>query len=238
MPLPLAWRLLVAALLIAFCVDGEAASPTTEQVYEYRIKHPIFGDVGSYINTVRRNGLHTDVETKIQVTVTILGNVMYRQEAERHERWTDGRLAAFRGVTETNGTRVEISGHTQGNRFIITAPGGTVTAPADVYPTNPWSPRILKATTMMAPATGRLMPGRVVGVTEEDVVRRDGTPARLRRYEIETDKRQVVWFDDQGIARAFRIEESGAMIDFVLVRHTAPGAEAQAEAPPDGSTER
>lgn len=217
----LARRLLLAALPIVFCVDPLSAASVTEQVYEYRIKHPVFGDVGTYINTIKRNGTHTDVETQVRVLVTIVGNVVYRQDAERRERWQNGRLAAFRGVTETNGKRVEVHGRADGDSFVITAPQGIVVAPADVHPTNPWSPRILKAATMMAPATGRLLQGRVVRVTEEDVERRDGTRARLRRYEIETDKRQVVWFDDDGIARAFRIEESGAMIDFVLVRHTA-----------------
>lgn len=196
------------------------------QVYEYQIKHPIFGDVGTYINTVTRNGAYTDVETRIQVKVSIIGNVVYRQDAERRERWKDGRLAGFLGLTDTNGTRVEVRGEARPDGFVITSPAGTVVAPADVHPTNPWSTRILEAATVMAPATGRLLASRVISVTDENVERRDGRPAKLRRYEIESDKRQIVWFDDEGVARAFRIEESGAMIDFVLVRHSSPPSEA------------
>jgi hypothetical protein len=221
-------RLLLVALLIVVAPDALGADPISKQVYEYRIKHPVFGDVGTYVNTITRNGERTDVETKIKVLVTIIGNVVYRQDAERREHWNNGRLASFRGVTETNGARVEVSGQAQGDSFVITAPQGTVVAPADVHPTNPWSPRILRSETMMASATGRLVRGRVVRVVDEDVARLDGTKATLRRYEIESDQRQFVWFDDEGIARAFRIEEGGAMIDFVLVRHTPPAADARA----------
>lgn len=205
----------LVALLLGF---APANSGAAEQVYEYRIKHPVFGDIGTYTNTVKRNGPQTDVETRINVLVSILGNVMFRQNAERRERWTDGRLSAFRGVTETNGTRVEVQGQARDDGFVITAPQGIVLAPADVHPTNPWSPRILEARTMMAPATGRLTKARVIEAKDELVPRRSGGTAKLRRYEIESDKRQVVWFDDAGVARAFRIEEGGAMIDFVLVR--------------------
>lgn len=223
-------RLALAALPLAFCPAALSASPAADQVYEYRIDHPVFGEVGTYVNTIRRNGTHTDVETRITVEVKIVGNVVYRQDAERRERWQDGRLAAFRGVTEINGERVEVRGRAEGDSFVITAPQGTIVAPADVHPTNPWSPRILEARTMMAAASGRLVKGRIVRMVVEEVPRRDGTLARLRRYEIQTDKRQVVWFDDAGIPRAFRIEEGGAMIDFVLVRHPQTAATGAADA--------
>lgn len=220
--------LVLAALLLCIASLSTSVASAAEQVYEYQIKHPIFGDIGTYTNTVKRTGASTDVETRINVVVTILGNVMFRQEAERRERWTNGRLSAFHGVTQTNGTRVEVQGEARADGFVIRTPQGTVVAPADVHPTNPWSPRILAAQTMMAPATGRLTKGRVVDVKDELVPRRDGGTAKLRRYEIESDKRHVVWFDDAGVARAFRIEEGGAMIDFILVREW-PAFEARAE---------
>lgn len=215
------------ALVALFLGFMPADTRAAEQVYEYQIRHPIFGDIGTYINTVKRTGADTDVETRISVVVTILGNVMFRQKAERRERWTDGKLSTFDGVTETNGTRVEVQGRSRDDGFVITSPQGIVVGPADIHPTNPWSPRILEARTLMAPATGRLTKARVVDVKDELVPRRNGDAAKLRRYEIESDKRQIVWFDDAGVARAFRIEEGGAMIDFILVGEW-PAVEARA----------
>jgi hypothetical protein len=39
---------------------------------------------------------------------------------------------------------------------------------------------------------------------------------RLHQYEIVGDKRQFVWLDSSGTPVAFRTEEDGAPVDFVL----------------------
>jgi hypothetical protein len=194
---------------------SQAADP---QVYQYRVEHPLYGDIGTYTNIVTKTGDTADVETKLNVVVKMLGIVVHRQEAERVEHWQNDRLTLFRGVTETNGKPLEVDGEARGNSFVITSPAGTVTAPADVRPTNPWSPAVLNADVVMSTKSGRVFSAHLNDVKDE-VVTADGKPERLRRFDVTTDKPQSVWLDDHNVPVAFRTVEDGTPIDFVLTRY-------------------
>ena len=58
----------------------------------------------------------------------------------------------------------------------------------------------------------------------EEAVTFDGKPQRLKQFEIDGPKRQFVWFDNDNNVVAFRTEEDGAPIDFVLTRRDASDA--------------
>lgn len=201
------------------------------QVYQYRVEHPLYGDIGTYTNIVTRSGDTADVETKLHVVVKLLGIVVHRQEAERREHWQHDRLTLFRGVTETNGKPIEVEGEAEGNAFVITSPAGTVTAPADIRPTNPWSPSVLKAEMVMSTKSGRIFPAHLNDVKDEVVETAAGKPERLRRFDVVTDKPQTVWLDDHNVPVAFRTVEDGTPIDFVLTRY--PSGAPQPWAGPD-----
>src|SRR5437762_332941 len=118
---------LIGLLMLAVVPSSQAG----QLVYEYKVKHPQFGDVGTYTNTIDQSGDQTTVRTKINVQVKFLGMTAYRQEAERNESWRGGRLAAFQGTTVINGNRTEIRGQAQGDTFVVEGPKGTFVAPAD-----------------------------------------------------------------------------------------------------------
>ena len=115
----------------------------------------------------------------------------------------------------TNGDKLEVRGEARGNGFAITTPSGTVMAPGNVHPSNPWSAMVLKTDYMMSTKTGRLTHVRVSG-GEEEAVALAGSTMRLHQYEIVGDKRQFVWLDSSGTPVAFRTEEDGAQVDFIL----------------------
>jgi hypothetical protein len=94
-----------------------------------------------------------------------------------------------------------------------------VAAPASVHPSNPWSPAVLKADAMMSTRTGRIMLVAVTG-GEERTITLAGHQMRLRQYEVVGEKHQFVWFDASGHPVAFRRDEQGSNIDFVLVRRS------------------
>ena len=202
--------------LLALIAEPRAALAAPE-IYEYRIVHATHGEIGRYANIIDRRGNDTEVRTELHIAVTILGIVAYRQDAERVERWHGERLTAFDGTTVTNGERLEIHGQAQGGGFIITTPAGTVTAPAQVHPSNPWSAMVLKTDTVMSTRTGKLFRG-VTARGERKAMRLDGKPMSLRQYEIVTDKHEFVWLDDQGTPVAFRTKEDGEDVDFILER--------------------
>lgn len=207
---PLAFGLLV---LLA-TTRGAFAAP---EIYEYRIVHASHGEIGRYANIVDRRGNDTEVRTELHIAVTILGITAYRQDAERVERWQGERLTSFDGTTVTNGEQLKVHGEAQRGGFAVTTPTGTIMAPADVHPSNPWSAMVLKTNTVMSTRTGKLFHGIIAG-GERKLMQLAGKSMALRQYEIVTDKHDLVWLDDQGTPVAFRTKEDGDDIDFILER--------------------
>jgi hypothetical protein len=69
---------------------------------------------------------------------------------------------------------------------------------------------------MMSTRTGKVEHVRVTGGEKESVAF-NGSTLRLHQYEIVSDRHQFVWLDDSGVTVAFRTEENGSPVDFVLV---------------------
>lgn len=214
---------ILSVFLLGSVAAGVLLAPTTsataetaeERVFAYQIKHPVFGEIGTYTNRVKTGGGRTEVSTTVQVVVNVAGSQLFKQDATRHEQWEGDRLVAFSSLTQTNEERLEVRGQAREDGFVVTSPSGTAMAPATVRPTNPWSLSIASADVMFAPMSGRLFKAQISD-REETVRLGDGRTRKLRRYEITGDKRQVVWFDEQGVPLAFRSEEHGMNIDFVL----------------------
>ena len=137
------------------CLDAGFAVAETPAQFIYRVSHSTFGDIGTYTNTVEPNQNGTTVQTKAHFEVNMLGVRMYREDAQRTERWQGNRLISFHGVTDKGSGPVEIKGEARGNGFVITSPLGTISAPASVHPANPWSDNFLTSNTMMRPDSAR-----------------------------------------------------------------------------------
>ena len=223
------------ALCVSLPVRASAPSDSPAQTFEYKIKHAQYGEIGTYINTVARNGERTRVTSQMRIAVKLLGVPVYRREADREEHWHGDRLVHFASVENRNGERIEVRGEARDDAFVITSPAGAVVAPASVRPSNPWSAWILSANVMMSTSTGRVFHARVFG-GQDDVVEIGGRLERLRRFEIHSDKREFVWLDRNDVPVAFRTEDDGASIDFVLHRYpTGEAALWPATPPPVGN---
>lgn len=212
---------LVAAAALA---DSETAAGTTAQIFEYRINHALYGDIGTYRNIVERRGETIAVRSTLDIAVRFLGFPVYREAGERLERWHDDRLIEFRSVTHKNGEKLEVIGEARDDAFVIKGPSGIAQAPRDVRPSNPWSVKLLNAETMMSTTTGRLFPTRVKGGTEGTVTL-NGQPRKLRRFDILTDKQEFVLLDERDVAVAFGTEDNGSRVEFILTRITSGGAD-------------
>jgi len=213
-----------AATMLAVC-PVQAQDPSAQkQVYEYKVEHPLYGDIGTYTNIVEQSGDAANVETQMRIVVKMLGVVVHREEAERNEHWLRDRLTLFHSRTLVNGNVEEVSGKALDNGFVINSPRGTVTAPAAVRPSNPWSPAVLDGKVIMSTKSGRLFNMRIASETELPISV-DGQTKHLRRYEIVGDKRQFVWMDEHNVPLAFSTEEGGSQVVFVLTRY--PSGEPQ-----------
>lgn len=223
-----------AALVGAVAAIHPVPVLAASQIYEYRVVHPVYGDIGTYTNIVEKAGDTTDVESKLDVEVKILGVVMYSEAAKRNEHWQNGRLLAFHGVTDLNEQKIEVQGEARGNSFVITSPTGTVVGPANVHPSNPSPVNPLNTDMMMSSKTGELFKVQVIAGTVEHATT-NGRVGRIRRYEIDSDTRQYVWLDDHGVPVAFRTEDNDTFVDFVLVRYPSGEPAPWSASPPDES---
>ena len=198
--------------------DVASAAPAAAQRLVYEVHHSRYGAIGTYTNAVEKSGDSTTVSTEAHITVSLLGVVLYRQDASRKEQWAGNRLMSFKGVTTTNGKQMEMTGEAMGDRFVMMAPDGDIVAPATVRIANPWSPEVLRGDTILTPDRGRMENVRVKGGQETSVAV-NGKSTRAKRYEIDRldgSKRYEVWLDDSGTPVQFTMFNPGGTVTFTL----------------------
>jgi hypothetical protein len=208
---------LIAAIVFGW-TGAVAAAPASPQRLVYSVHHSRYGTIGTYSNAVEKSGDATTVDTEAHIQVSILGVVLYRQDAKRREEWNNNRLMSFKGVTTTNGKPMEMTGEAMGDRFVMMSPEGDVVAPATVRIANPWSPDVLRGDTILTPDRGRMENVQVKG-GEETSVALNGKSTRAKKYEIDRldgSKRYEVWLDDRGTPVQFTMYNPGGTVTFIL----------------------
>jgi hypothetical protein len=207
-----------ASIAIAFTAAAMPDPAAASQRMVYSVHHSRYGDMGTYTNAVEKTGDITTVNTEVHIQVSILGVVLYRQEASRQERWNGGRLVSFHGVTTVNGRAMEMTGAAQGDRFVMMSPDGEIIAPASVKIANPWSPDVLRGDTILTPDRGRMENVQVKGGEDTSVAMNGGT-TRAKRYEIDRldgQKRYEIWLDDHGTPVKFTLYNPNGNVTFTL----------------------
>lgn len=211
----------ITSAFAAVFLLAPAPAFASHDVYDYRVEGSHVGDIGAFINVVNRKGDNTEVESQLRVAAKFLGITFFDENANRVERWHNGRFIYFRGTTDTNGTLLNISGHAASGAFVIVTPHGKIVAPRGVHPSNPWSPLVLKSNVLMSTRTGKVTHVRVIDTGEVEATF-DGKTRRLHRFFVDGNKHQVVWFDGKGVPIAFETPEHGMDITFILMHSDVP----------------
>jgi hypothetical protein len=194
---------------------GSAGADTPAE-FIYRVSHSIFGEIGTYTNTVEPGRDGTTVQTRAHFQVSMLGVRVHREDAERTERWQGNRLISFHGITDKGDGPTEVKGEARGNTFVITSSkDGTIVAPASVHPANPWSANFLSSNTMMRPDSGKLEQVRV-GSGQETTVKIDGATVPAVKFEIDGSTRYTVWLDGRGVPVKFVVDDDTGKVMFTL----------------------
>jgi hypothetical protein len=211
------WRRCLACLLLLLAMaPASAAGASASRVYRYDIEHPTYGRIGTYTNIIDGPDPDARVSSQLHIAVKIFGVTVYREDATRTEQWHGSRLTSYDSVTVTNGNAIHVVGKAAGSHFVIASPSGTRLAPADVEPSNPWSISMLRDGALMSTKTGKVFRAHVVGPTEAGSD--DGDKQRIRQYQVLSDKRESVSFDEHGVPVGFSTENDGVRIRFVLAR--------------------
>jgi hypothetical protein len=186
-----------------------------ERAYSYSVVHPFYGTIGTFTESIARSGDTTRIDSHVRVAVRILGIVVHREEGDHIEIFRGDRLVSLQSATTTNGTRIDVRGEAQGDRFVVTTPAGVVEAPADIAPSDPWVLKQVGVGTVVSVKTGRVIPTRVTG-GEPAKVSLQGVTVATRHFIARGEREQEIWLNDQDVPIMFRSVESGTPIDFIL----------------------
>jgi uncharacterized membrane protein len=216
------FRSVVLSGAVAICTIVAAGSQASasQQRFTYRVHDSVYGEIGTYIDAVEKSGDATTIATEAHMSVSILGIVLYRQDISRIERWVANRLVYFHGVTTENGTPVEVDGRAEADNFIVSSPGGQVTAPGTIRSASPWAAGAPGGDTIFLPDTGVVTKVHTSG-GEETSVTIDGASSRARQYHIETadgQERYEVWMDDDGTPVMFNMQDKDSNVTFTLAK--------------------
>jgi len=216
---PSAWLALTVIVVLAGSLAwGQALAEGSAQ-FVYRVNHSVFGDIGTYANTVEPSRDGITVKTRAHFEVKMLGVRMHREDAERTEHWQGNRLVSFHSVTNKGDGPMEVNGEARGNSFVITSPQGTITAPWSVHPANPWSSNFLHSNTMMRPDSGKLEQVRI-GSGQETAVKIDNATIPAVKYEIDGSTKYTVWLDSRGVPVEFVVNDDTGKVTFTLAKCT------------------
>jgi len=221
---PLAW---LAVLLIGAFAGSVTADPAVAQSSAqlvYRVNHSVFGDIGTYTNTVEPSRDGTTVKTRAHFEAKMLGVRLHREDAERTEHWQGNRLVSFHSVTDKGDGPEVVNGVARGNSFVITSPQGTFTAPATVHPANPWSANFLRSNTMMRPDNGKIEQVRIGG-GQETAVKIEGATIPAVKYDIDGATKYTVWLDPRGVPVKFWADDDTGKVTFTLAKCVGCNAE-------------
>jgi hypothetical protein len=205
---------IVAVLLLAPALPVQAAEAPAG-FYHYLVRHPTFGVIGSFTNAVTNRPGETRVSTELHIRVSAAIITLKSIEARREELWRDGRLAAYRSVTDRDGRQIAVEGRADGDKFIVSGPHGTAEAPRDVYPSNPWSMAITQAHVFMAGESGRLYRANFVEAPAQRVML-GGRPVPARHFSADAPAQPQLWYAEGGVLVQFSIVEDGTEILFTL----------------------
>lgn len=208
-----------AALVFLAAAGGSAVHAASPMQLTYRVTHSVFGNIGTYSNTIKPAAGGTTVQTRAHFEVKMLGVKMYREDAQRTERWQGNRLVWFSGVTSKGNNSTVVKGEARGNSFVINSPQGTITAPASVHPANPWSANFLASSTMMRPDDGKIEKVRV-SAGQPTTLTLDGRPVRAEKYEVNGSTRYDVWLDREGVPVKFAADDDSGTVTFTLANCT------------------
>ena len=207
---------------VAMPAPAEVPAPALagQQVYTYAVRHPLYGEIGTFTDTIDRKSETMRIDGRLRIAVKFLGIVVYRQESDITAIMHDDRLVSLQSVTKKEGEYFEVRGEAQGDQFVVSATGGSFAGPATSLPSDPF---VLKGTgegSLVFTDTGRIVSVQVSG-GDHRTVSVNGTSVSARHFVVDGVTRRDIWLDDRGIPVMFRIVEDGTPIEFVLQNPTA-----------------
>lgn len=212
----------IAGALGLSAMAATAPALAGQQVYTYSVVHPIYGEIGTFTDTIERSAEATRIDSHLRVSVKLLGVTAYREESDATEILHGNRLVSLQSVTNKDGRHLEVHGEARGDQFMVNCTIGNFAAPGTISPSDPW---VLKRTgedLVVSTSTGKIVHVQISG-GDYETISVNGGSVSARHFVVNGDKRQEVWLDNREVPIMFRTVEDGTPIDFVLQDVTAAG---------------
>jgi len=206
------------AVLALSSIEAATALETTDSVASW--------DFDVFLNE-KRIGKHLfsiseiDGEMKVLSEASFKYNILfipaYRYEHSADERWMDSCLVALDASTNTNGTRVQVSGEQTATGFRVDTGDDEVKLPDCVMTFAYWNPEFLGQAQLLNPQTGDYVDVRVEQVGDEILVVR-GQPVEAMRFKLTADDVDLtLWYSTDNEWLALRsIAKGGHVIRYEL----------------------
>lgn len=214
------------ALGTSLATGAGAAAPDPVALYGDRIEFDILRDgdtIGRQTLTFKKeNGdLTVGVLTDIQVDMLFVTVYRYRYEAVMH--WHEGRLQDMAATTNDDGKVSQVAAKFDGQRTVVTGPGGRFEAPSAVFPGEHWDIEEIRQSALLNGVTGRLDPFTVADQGAETIDTLAGKRA-AHRYVFSGAVTLTSWYDADGrwIGLRFKARD-GSTIDYVCRQCGAAG---------------
>jgi len=201
-----------AAMLSAVPARAEVALGT----YVYKMEHSRYGSIGTHTIKLAKQGAQTIVTVALRIRVKILLVTAHREAADRREVWQGGRLVGYESTTKENDKIIKVSARAGGGGLSVTGPGGTKTAPAGAFLTNPWNVAILKAKTVIDTKTGAIKPVVAVKAQGTEMVTTGSGPVKATKYLFQDTTKRFLWYDAAGRLVKFLVYNDGKTVTFTL----------------------
>jgi hypothetical protein len=175
-----------------------AAPALASQVQEHRYTI-LRGQDPVGVHEVRREGAgaETRVRSKSRIDVRLLGLDLYRLRYQSDEVWDGAGLASMEVQVEDGGKPFRLSGRREGQGFAWSSDSGTGSHPRPIFPTNHWSPEVLKQDRVLNTLTGGLNRVQIARAGSE-VLDLPGGKVRAQRYRYTGELTLDAWYDESG----------------------------------------
>lgn len=132
------------------------------------------------------------VRTMIDITVRMLGVIVFIFRHDGTERWKNGLLQALDSKTTDDESEFFVTGRAEAGSFRIVNRKGTETAPPDIMVGSYWTPEIAVQSQLIDPQRGR--------VKAQQLLSKDKMPLQVGRNSIEATRYRVIGVTDGWVA--------------------------------------
>lgn len=171
--------------------------------------------VGHHEVDFRVAGSRLQVETRIDVAVSVLAVVVFRYRHLGIETYEGDRLVRFESETDDDGARFRVHGDARPDGFAIATAKGMALAPSDILVGSYWTPRVIEHRLLIDPKRGRVKE-QVVSGRERITVAVQGTARAATRYRVSGILTGTVAYDDDGHWVAATLVSKGSEIVYRL----------------------